>query len=254
MTRILKSITEVKESRNAAKAQGQTIGFVPTMGALHEGHLELVRQAGRECDLVFVSIFVNPTQFNDPKDLEKYPRTFEKDLELIKKAGADFVFYPDAESIYPDGYRYRLTENSFSKILCGASRPGHFDGVLTVVMKLLQIVSPDRAYFGEKDFQQLRLIEGMVEAFFLDTKIVPCPTVREHDGLAMSSRNMRLSPADRERAPRFYKILSTARTDEEARKQLAECDFRVDYVETHEGRRFGAVYLGDVRLIDNVRI
>lgn len=254
MTRVLNSVSQVKEERNRARANARTIGFVPTMGALHEGHLELVRRAKRECHLVFVSIFVNPTQFNDPKDLEKYPRTLEKDLELLKNADADFVFYPNIDSMYPDQYRYRLTENKFSKILCGASRPGHFDGVLTVVMKLLQIVSPDRAYFGEKDYQQLRLIEDMVEAFFLDTKIVPCPTVREQDGLAMSSRNMRLSQSDREKAPGFYKILSTAKSDEEAAQQLSAGGFRVDYVETHDGRRFGAVYLGEVRLIDNVKI
>jgi pantoate--beta-alanine ligase len=254
MIQVLKAISDVKAARNNSRKKNLSIGFVPTMGALHEGHLDLVRRAKSENDVVFVSIFVNPTQFNDPKDLEKYPRTFEKDLALLSEAGTDYLFYPDSKSMYPDEYRYKLTENDFSKKLCGASRAGHFDGVLTVVMKLLQIVSPHNAYFGEKDYQQLKLIEGMAEAFFLDTRIIGCPTVRESDGLAMSSRNVRLSPSEREKAPQLYKIISTAKSDNEARKELEAVGFRVDYVETHENRRFGAVFLGEVRLIDNVQI
>jgi pantoate--beta-alanine ligase len=254
MTQVLKSIQEVKHERESLKKRGLKIGFVPTMGALHEGHLTLVRRAKKENDVVFVSIFVNPTQFNDPKDLEKYPRTLERDLEMLSGAGTDFLFYPDYKSMYPDNYSYKITEAPFSKKLCGASREGHFDGVLTVVMKLLQIVSPEKAYFGEKDYQQMKLVEGMVRAFFLDSKIVPCPTVRESDGLAMSSRNMRLTSAERERAPLFYKVLSTAKTDAEAKKELEHASFRVDYVETIENRRYGAVFLGEVRLIDNVQI
>ena len=230
------------------------LGFVPTMGALHEGHLELVRRARRDCELVGVSIFVNPTQFNDPKDLEKYPRNLERDMKLLDSVGADFLFFPEYSQIYSDGYRFKVAEEPFSKTLCGAHRPGHFDGVLTVVMKLLNLVKPTKAYFGEKDYQQLKLITDMVSAFHMGCEIVPCPTVREPDGLAMSSRNTRLTPAHREVAPTLYRVLQTAASDEEARLQLIQNGFRVDYVETVEGRRFGAAFLGDVRLIDNVQV
>lgn len=249
---IIESNEQIKELRNQIKSKGLSIGFVPTMGALHQGHLELVRRAKNENDTVFVSIFVNPTQFNDPKDLEKYPRTLEKDSELLSKAGCDYLFYPTTQTIYPDSYKYKITENEFSKILCGQHRPGHFDGVLTVVMKLFNLVSPHRAYFGEKDYQQLQLIKGMSEAFFLDLQIINCPTVRESDGLAMSSRNQRLSTDQRALAPELYKILSSAGSDKEATELLVRRGFKVDYVETHSGRRFAAAFLGDVRLIDNV--
>ncbi len=248
-TQVLRTISEVK-----SHLQGKSLGFVPTMGALHEGHLQLVRQAKYENKYVCVSIFVNPTQFNDPKDLEKYPRTFEKDLGLLQSAGCDYIFYPEYKDMYPDQYRFKVIENEFSKILCGASRPGHFDGVLTVVMKLLNIVSPDKAYFGEKDYQQLLLIKDMTEAFFMNCQIVACPTVRETDGLAMSSRNVRLSAEQRVLAPEFYKILSTSKSDDEARKRLLTAGLKVDYVETHWNRRLGAIFLGDVRLIDNVKV
>ncbi|MBX3020751.1 MAG: pantoate--beta-alanine ligase [Bdellovibrionales bacterium] len=235
------------------KAPGR-VGFVPTMGALHAGHLALVERAAKECDQILVSIFVNPTQFNDPKDLEKYPRTLERDLELLKAAGADAVFLPQAKEIYNDAYRFEIREKDFSRELCGATRPGHFEGVLTVVMKLFQLARPDRSYFGEKDFQQLTLIQDMARAFFLPIEVVPCPTVREADGLAMSSRNILLTPAEREKAPLLYRTLTSAATVEEARHQLQEAGFRVDYVEEKRGRRFAAAFLGGVRLIDNVQV
>ena len=231
---------------------GRTLGVVLTMGALHEGHLSLVRRSRAENNLTLVSIFVNPTQFDDPTDLATYPRTLDADLATLTTAGTDFVFLPREPDLYPDGYRYRATETGLSAVMEGFHRPGHFDGVLTVVLKLLHIASADRAYFGEKDWQQLTLVRGMVEAFFVSTTIVACPTVRETDGLAVSSRNRRLVPADRARASRLYRALASAPTAEAAAGALRTAGFSVDYVEDLDGRRLGAVRLGDVRLIDNV--
>lgn len=237
---------------------GKSIGFVPTMGALHAGHVSLVERARQENDVVVLSIFVNPTQFDDPGDLAQYPKTLETDLEVARKAGCDHVIFPNETQMYPDGYRYRVSENELSKILCGAHRPGHFDGVLTVVLKLFHIVQATRAYFGEKDFQQLELIRGMVKSFFLPVEIVPCAIVREGDGLAMSSRNTRLNHVDREHAPHFHQALSSATSAAEARRLLKEDGFDVDYVEDiafgPSARRFGAVRMGAVRLIDNCEV
>jgi pantoate--beta-alanine ligase len=229
-----------------------TIGFVPTMGALHQGHQSLVERSVRENNITVVSVFVNPVQFNNTNDLETYPKTWDEDCRLLETAGADYMFAPDYAELYPDEYRYRLTETALSKTLCGKSRPGHFDGVLTVVMKLLQVFRPDRAYFGEKDYQQFLLVDGMAKAFFLRTEIVPCPIVRETSGLACSSRNRRLSAAGRAHAPLFYRALSSGRTSTEIREQLEKDGFRVDYVTETAGRLYGAVYLEEVRLIDNV--
>jgi pantoate--beta-alanine ligase len=257
-TRVFKDLGEWQRFRAspefAGESAGQSLGFVPTMGALHEGHASLVRKSASENSRTLVSIFVNPTQFNDPKDLEKYPRTFEKDLEILSQAGADYLIYPTYESMYQDGYRYQITEKEFSKLLCGAHRPGHFDGVLTVVMKLLNLAQARRAYFGEKDFQQLELIRGMAQAFFMSVEIVGCPTLREKDGLAMSSRNLLLAPTDREKAPLLAKELRRKGTPEEIRARLNALGFRVDYVEELRGRRFAAAFLGSVRLIDNVSL
>ena len=218
------------------------------MGALHEAHLALVRRAKAENARAWASIFVNPSQFNDPGDLARYPRTIEQDLELLRGAGCDLVFLPRAEEIYGDGYRYRVTESELSLELEGASRPGHFDGVLTVVLKLLLLTRPERAYFGEKDFQQLELVEGLVRAFFVDTEIVRCPTVREADGLAMSSRNRLLSPAERARAPALHRVLARSVAErwpaEDARAALGREGFEVDYVADRDGRRLAAVRLG----------
>jgi pantoate--beta-alanine ligase len=239
------------ERRRQARA-GITLGVVPTMGALHDGHLSLVRRSRAENDRTLVTIFVNPTQFDDPKDLSAYPRTLDDDLALLQAEGADFVLVPAAPDLYPDGYRYRVTETERSRELEGAFRPGHFDAVLTVVLKLLQIAAADRAYFGEKDWQQLTLVQGMAHAFFLPTAIIACPTVRESSGLAMSSRNRRLSEEDRRKAPDLHRVLSSASTADEAERHLLADGFSVDYVEDREARRLAAVRLGDVRLIDNV--
>jgi len=222
------------------------------MGALHAGHASLVERARRDNACVVVSIFVNPTQFNDPKDLEKYPRTEEADLRLLENSGADVVWLPRFEDLYADKYRYQIQENEFSRVLCGRSRPGHFSGMLSVVMKLLQAVRPARAYFGEKDYQQLELVRGMVSAFVVDTEIVGCPTSRDDHGLALSSRNVRLSAQGIETARAFAREL--ARTDrglDEVTKSLQKLPLEIDYLEDHLQRRFAAVIVEGVRLIDN---
>lgn len=253
MPRIVHTIKEWRALRTAHRAVGRTIGFVPTMGALHAGHAALMQAARRDCDVVLVSIFVNPTQFDEAGDFARYPRTLDADQAIMEAAGVDVAVMPDGAEIYPAGTHYTVQEDALSRELCGAHRPGHFTGVLTVVMKLLQIAGADRAYFGEKDYQQLQLIRGMAAEFFLETEIVGCPTVREPDGLAMSSRNTRLSPEERALAPQFPAILKSAADAGSARERLRELGFAVDYIEERDGRRFGAVRLGSTRLIDNVQ-
>ncbi len=234
---------------------GKTVGFVPTMGALHSGHESLLQYSVKDNDFTVLSIFVNPTQFNNADDLKHYPKTFEADLEMAQKNEVDAVFAPDQmEELYPDEYRYQITESEFSKELCGAHRPGHFNGVLSVVMKLLNLVDSTRAYFGEKDHQQLTLITGMCEAYFLKTKIIPCPTMREESGLAKSSRNVRLTPDELNVAPKLYETITTVRDRTAAIARLAELGFKVDYLEDHQNRRDVAAHLGAVRLIDNVAL
>jgi pantoate--beta-alanine ligase len=222
------------------------------MGALHPGHASLFLRAKKECSVVLASVFVNPTQFDDKWDFDNYPRMLDKDSALMDEAGVDVVFAPSVSEMYPNGTRYAVIEKEFSRELCGAHRQGHFDGVLTVVMKLLRIAEAERAYFGEKDYQQLQLIKGMCTAFFLDTEIVPCPTLREEDGLAMSSRNARLNEEERAIAPMFHSILVEAPTAAAAWDMLGKIGIAVDYVEDRESRRYGAIRLGKTRLIDNV--
>lgn len=248
---VFKDLQEWRETRKLRISPQAVLGFVPTMGALHAGHASLLHRARLECDVVVLSIFVNPTQFDNKDDLAKYPSTLEQDLALAKSHGVDYVILPDFQQIYPDEYRYKVCESQFSNALCGAHRPGHFDGVLTIVMKLFNLVQPLKAYFGEKDFQQLHLIKGMTEAFFMDIDIVPCATLRESDGLAMSSRNVRLSAEAREKARLFPRILNSADSAAQVRAKLETAGFQVDYVEDRDGRRYGAVHLGGVRLIDN---
>jgi len=230
-----------------------SLGFVPTMGALHKGHLSLVRRSISENDFTVVSIFLNPTQFDNTNDLHKYPNTIVSDRSKLKKEDVDALLCPDYDQMYPDNYTYKISETEFSKLLCGTHRPGHFDGVLTVVLKLINLVKPRHVYFGEKDYQQFKLISGMVKAFFMDTEIVPCETIREVDGLAGSSRNGRLTHKNRKKAPLFYSILSSMDLNPaEAIEKLQSAGFKVEYVEDIGNRRYGAVYLGEVRLIDNV--
>lgn len=250
MTQVFKTVSSWLDYKN--QISGKTLGFVPTMGALHSGHISLMQRSLRENELTLTSIFVNPTQFNDPKDLTEYPRTLTEDLQLISSIGVPFLLAPDSRDLYADQYKYKVMENEESRILCGAHRPGHFDGVLTIVLKLLNIVQPTHIYLGEKDFQQLRLIEGMVSAFFIPTRVVRCPTVREEDGLAMSSRNQKLNSQQRKLAAIFPKILKEAPSILEAVSQLKSSGFEVDYVEDQYQRRLGAVRIGNVRLIDNV--
>ena len=251
--KVFKDIREWKKIRETFEPR-VGLGFVPTMGALHEGHLSLIRKSISENEKTVVSIYVNQTQFNDNNDFKNYPVDFNQDLDMLKKLGVDYVLNPVYEQMYLDNYRFKLTENNFSKLFCGQDRPGHFDGVLTVVMKLFNIVRPKRAYFGEKDFQQLTLIKDMVNSFFMDLEIVACPIIREHDGLAMSSRNVLLNAQERVLAPMFNKILKMNISVDETKKRLEEIGFGVDYVEDYKHRRLAAVRLGKVRLIDNEKI
>ena len=251
--RVHDSLAAWRAVRGGSEYAGQSVGFVPTMGALHTGHRALLARARADNDRVVLSIFVNPTQFNDPADLKKYPRTLEADLRLADGL-VDDVIVPSAAELYPDDYTYRVTEGKFSREMEGAHRPGHFDGVLTVVLKLLNLVAPRRAYFGEKDWQQLRLVEGMVRALLLPVEIVACPTERDVDGLALSSRNRRLSPGGRVRAAQFPAVLRNSGSPEIAAAVLAAAGFGVDYVEDRGNIRLGAVRLEGVRLIDNVRL
>ena len=272
-------------TRNAAlsdelKRHPGTCGFVPTMGALHNGHLSLVEQCRRECDTVVVSIFVNPTQFNDPNDLKNYPRTVEADLALLEKAGADFALTPSVEDIYPEKDTRVFDFGLLDKVMEGAHRPGHFNGVAQVVSRLFDIVRCDKAYFGEKDFQQIAVIPELVRQCDYPLQIVACPIVRDTDGLALSSRNALLTPAHRAAAPLIYKALKegveSARSmsvDEMKRRVVERIDadplLQVEYFEvvnadTLEGidrwsntfpmRGCIAVQAGNVRLIDNIAI
>ncbi len=251
--RIFHSISEWRQARAGGDYTGRAVGFVPTMGALHAGHRALLERARAENDRVVLSIFVNPTQFNDPADLARYPRTFAADLALAEGL-ADDVLAPLPVELYPDDYRYRVTETELSRRWEGAHRPGHFDGVLTVVLKLLNLVRPDRSYFGEKDWQQLHLVRRMVEALFMPGEIVACATVRDFDGLALSSRNRLLSGSARRHASIFPLVLRAAPNAASATGELHAAGFKVDYVADHQGVRLGAVQLENVRLIDNVRL
>ena len=256
----MKQITNIQEVRSLRKslAGHLKLGFVPTMGALHEGHVSLINESVRANDRTILSIFVNPTQFNNPKDLQSYPSTIEKDLEIARDAKADFVFLPSYSDLYKDKFEYQIHETKLSKELCGAGRPGHFTGVLTVVMKLLNLVAPDRAYFGLKDFQQYELVKGMCEAFFLNVEICAMETIRDARGLAISSRNRLLDYESKKLASHFNKALYLDETDEAVSNILKELGFSVNYVETRKGRRFGSVTISsnknEVRLIDNVNL
>jgi pantoate--beta-alanine ligase len=246
--RVSNTITEWQERRRGL--EGRSIGFVPTMGALHEGHGSLVSRCRAENDCVVVSLFVNPTQFNDPGDLAKYPRTLEGDLTILRELGTDEVLVPTMDAMYPNGYPFKIIAPELTNLMEGAFRPGFFEGVMTVVLKLFNLVRADRAYFGEKDYQQMKIVTAMAADLFIPTEVIPCATIRESSGLAMSSRNVRLSPEGREKAA----LISKALRGGNARTALEQAGFTVDYVEEHWGRRLAAVFLEGVRLIDNVPI
>jgi pantoate--beta-alanine ligase len=252
MTEVWTSTDEWLERRSLL--EGRSIGFVPTMGALHRGHAALVERCRRENEFVVVSIFVNPTQFNDAADLDRYPRTLDEDLRLLERLGADYVLVPPAGDMYPNGNCFRMELDPSLQVLEGEHRPGFLQGVMTVVLKLLNLVRPDRAYFGEKDYQQLMVVTEMARELFVPTTIVPCPTVREDSGLALSSRNRLLSPEARGRASHIFRALTKAADPAEARAMLEGAGFVVEYVEERWGRRLAAAFLDGVRLIDNVAI
>ena len=253
MITVIRSIEDWNQYR-ANVVKNRSLGFVPTMGGLHEGHCSLAQRSLLENDVTAVSIFLNRTQFNKAADYESYPTDFAQDVAELETMGVDAIFAPDYNSMYPDSYNYRVSEHVDSLPREGARRPGHFDGVLTVVMKLLNISGARRAYFGKKDYQQLELVKGMVEAFFMPIEIVACETVRAFDGLALSSRNRRLSDEARRQAVIFPQILETAQSNKEAILLLEEAGFEVEYVEEEGGRRFGAIVLEGVHLIDNCKI
>lgn len=275
----LGQIALVRKEVHAWRRKGKRVGLVPTMGALHAGHLSLVKEIAKHADKVVVSIFVNPKQFGEGEDFEHYPRDLAGDLKKLEKEGADLAFTPAEEAMYPKGFRTTVSVAKLTRVLCGVSRPGHFDGVTTVVAKLLNQVGPDCAIFGEKDYQQLLVIKQMARDLDLPVEILSAPTVREKDGLALSSRNVYLSEHDRRTAALLPKALKTMShmalehkdlrdTEKKGRQFLLSEGFTtVDYVEFRSGkdlslaeridgdtRIFAAVHLGKTRLIDNMPV
>lgn len=275
---ICRSVNEIKDYVNELINADNAVGFVPTMGCLHEGHLALVREAKKRCRVVLVSIFVNPTQFGPKEDFERYPRDPERDLQLLLNEGVNAVFMPEVEEIYPPGHVTYINLKRLTDCLCGASRPGHFEGVATVVAKLFNIIRPNKAFFGQKDAQQVLVIKRMVRDLNMEVEIVTVPIVRERDGLAMSSRNIYLSAEERKAATVIYKAITrvsaafeNGERKVEALRNVAlelissEPMAKVDYVEIRSlpdlepvdvlkgGALFAtAVYFGRTRLIDNV--
>ena len=273
-------IAELDDFISEAKKKNKTIGFVPTMGALHKGHLSLVHQSNIECDVTIASIFVNPIQFNDKKDFEKYPRTNDSDIFLLRDAKCDAVFIPSVSEMYPEDINTNYDFGTIDKVLEGEFRPGHFNGVAIVVRRLFELVSADKAFFGEKDFQQLLIIKELVKKLNIKIEIVGCPIVRESDGLAMSSRNMRLTPDERIEASNINKILLDAKNKfpimdineiklEVKNKINSFSKMKLDYFEIVDKKSLAvvsnwddaeelieciAVFVGEVRLIDNMFI
>ena len=230
---IVQTIAELKACLNGEREQGHSVGLVPTMGALHAGHASLVERSVKENDVTVVSIFLNPTQFNDKKDLERYPRTLEADCELLEKCGAQVVFAPSVEEVYPEPDTRVFSYPPTDSVMEGAFRPGHFNGVCQIVSKLFDYVEPDRAYFGEKDYQQICVIRRMVEDLKMDINIVACPVIREESGLARSSRNTLLSDDERQLAAHIYRVLSESRKQQ---MSVAEThDFVVREIDAIEG-------------------
>lgn len=277
----MKAVTTVSALRQElAIHKGKKVGFVPTMGALHEGHISLVTRARKECDIVVASVFVNPTQFNDKNDLKNYPRTPEADAEMLAAAGVDVVLFPSVEEIYPEPDTRVFDFGLIDKVMEGATRPGHFNGVAQVVSRLFAIVEPDCAYFGEKDFQQIAVIRAMVAQLGLKVEIIDCPIIRDTDGLARSSRNLLLTPKHRAAAPHIYEVLSAAQakvgemspaeltawvTAEVEKNKLLKVIYfaAVDALTMQSVEAWSdservqgciAVQAGEIRLIDNIKL
>ena len=276
---IIRTVDELRRRVADAKAQGRTGGLVPTMGALHAGHVSLIEKARGDNDIVVVSVFVNPTQFNNPEDLKTYPRTEEADVEKLIAAGADYAFIPSVEEVYPEPDTRVFDLGPVAEVMEGAMRPGHFNGVAQIVSKLFDMVRPTRAYFGEKDFQQIAVIRRMVEIEGFDLEIVACPIKRETDGLAMSSRNVRLTPEQRLVAPAIHRTLEGSQswaaehTVEQTKRYVTDelnslPQLEVEYYEIVDGKTMQpisdwdettepvgcvTVYCGNVRLIDNIK-
>ena len=275
----VRRIADLRAAVAGWRQAGETVGLVPTMGALHEGHLVLIRQSRADCGRTVASLFVNPTQFNNPNDLKAYPRDEARDAALFAAEGTDLLFAPPVEEVYPEGFATQVRVAGLGDGLCGATRPGHMEGVATVVAKLLNQVRPDIAYFGEKDFQQLQIIRRMAADLDLGVTIAGVPTVREPDGLALSSRNFLLTPEQRDAAPALHRALAAAAAElaggapagpaiERARAAILAAGFAaIDYLDLRAeadlallehadrpARLFAAAWLGEVRLIDNVEV
>lgn len=248
-------VTEIKEWQSLkTKLKKRSVGFIPTMGNLHAGHMSLCRRSQAENDITVVSIVVNPTQFNQEDDFHHYPRTLEQDTVLLSSQNIDYLFCPAPDNLYPDNYQIQLSETELSLELEGFYRPGHFNGMLTIVLKLLNLIQPTRAYFGEKDYQQLLLVKKMVSALFIESEIIGCETIRDEDLLALSSRNNRLTPKQRTRAADFPKLLHSSHDTNVIKEKLIQLGFSVDYIVEKWQRRLGAVWLDEIRLIDNIPI
>ncbi|MFH0867606.1 MAG: pantoate--beta-alanine ligase [Bacteroidota bacterium] len=278
--KLIYNIFELEQYILFLKKRKKNIGFVPTMGALHKGHISLAAKARAENDVCVCSIFVNPGQFNNAEDFKNYPRSLNSDIELFEQSGTDAVFIPSEEEIYPEPVKEKFDLGGLDKIMEGRFRPGHFNGVAFIVKKLFNLIKPDRAYFGEKDFQQLAIIKYMVKKLAMPIKIITCPTIRENDGLAMSSRNKRLSAEERMKAPLIYETLleakekikkqSVAEVKKWVEMQINSCDLiMMEYFEVADSETLTladaidknkhynaciAVYVGNIRLIDNIKI
>ena len=279
MTKIINSKKDLLKELEFFRSKGKSIGFVPTMGALHEGHLSLIRSSNQKDEITVVSIFINPTQFNNPNDYDKYPRILDDDIQILRKVKCDILFSPSEKEMYPEEDKREFNFGNLDKVMEGKHRPGHFRGVALIVSKLFEIIQPDRAYFGEKDFQQLAIIKDLNKKLGFNIEIVPCPIIREKDGLAMSSRNMLLTKEQRENVPLISKTLFKAKeiskslnvseTKQFVIRTINENPFLdVEYFEIidgvslesvdnwdHKGKIVGciAVHVDTVRLIDNIR-
>ena len=249
---MVECLQHVNDMRYFLKHTQGSIGLVPSLGNFHFGHQSLFKRSVVENDTTIVSTVCFPIVFNDYENYLNYPRTPEADLLSVAETGADVLFMPTYEDFFSSSLRYSIVESDFSSTLEGLNRPGHFDGALTVIFKLMQLIQPNALYLGEKDYQQLVLVKGMCEEFFIDTKVVSCPVIRESDGLAYSSRNQQLTPSQRQKAATFPAILKTKGSCVEVRKRLFDAGFDIHYVQEVKNRRFAAVQLGSVRLIDNV--